>query len=190
MIRWPLLIACLLLNACTNLPRAIKDAPVGDLQFGSVQEDISAYSGSAVRWGGTIVTVENEEHSTWVQVLSYPLNRFGQPMLEEPVQGRFLVQSRKFLDPAIYIKGLEITVAGMLNGSAERMVGKKSITLPVVQAEENYLWPDYDRGGYRFSRYRPYYYDHYPYRYYHHRSFYRHPHRYHGHRFFRHYACY
>ena len=44
----------------------------------------------------------------------YPLNYYGRPQLNKPSEGRFVIKSTEFLDPAVYAKDKEITVAGTL----------------------------------------------------------------------------
>ncbi len=156
--RWVIILAILLLGACSNLPTAIKDAPSTEVQLQDVQNNIEAYKGSSVRWGGTIVQVENDEDASWIHVLYYPLKGYGRPRLNRSSQGRFLMHSEKFLDPAVYAKGTQITVAGVLTGDTERMIGKKTLKLPVINVSHDYIWPTYSRSGYYGSLgFYPYY---------------------------------
>ena len=168
--KWYLLPVCLLLNACSNLPSAIENAPAYDLTYNEASQNIAKYKKAPVRWGGVIVDVENEQTKTLVQVLYYPLNRYGRPKLDEPNEGRFLIEQPEFLDPAVYTKCSEITVAGIIKGDDERTIGKKVMRLPLILATTIYLWPTYVRSnyyqgyGYGFD-YDPYYggYGFYPY---------------------------
>lgn len=173
-----LLLICLLLNACSNLPPAIENPPPFDITYSQATQNITHFKDSPVRWGGVIVDVENEQTYSLVQVLYYPLNNYGRPKLNNPNEGRFVIKSPEFLDPAIYTKDTEITVAGTLIGDIERTIGKKKLTLPQVSASVIHLWPEYDRysyygyGGYGgFGYSYPYYVYpywggfYYPYRY-------------------------
>jgi outer membrane lipoprotein len=144
-----LLIACLLLSACSNLPPAIEDPPAFDLSYQEALINISRYKNAPVRWGGTIVEVENEPSFSAIQVLLYPLGSFGRPDTDEPHQGRFVLKSTEFLDPAVYTKDTAITVAGTLEGDTERTIGKKVLRLPLVAAKQIHLWQEID--------YYPYY---------------------------------
>ena len=91
--------------------------------------------------GGSIIDVDNEQDYTLIQVLSYPLDFTGRPQFSKPSQGRFVIKSSEFLDPAVYAKDREITVAGVLEGDIERTVGKKTVRLPLVSSISMYLWP-------------------------------------------------
>jgi outer membrane lipoprotein len=155
-----LLLACLALSACVGLPSAVRDVPVKDVSYGEASEHPERYKDVAVRWGGVIIDVDNEENATLVQVLSYPLNFYGRPQLTKPSEGRFVIKSSEFLDPAVYAKDREITVAGALEGDIQRMIGKKAVQLPLISSTAIYLWPVYQNspygygygfGGYGFS---------------------------------------
>jgi outer membrane lipoprotein len=83
-----------------------------------------------------------------VQVLSHPLSYYGRPQLSKPSEGRFVIKSSDFLDPAVYAKDKEITVAGTLNGDIERSIGKKTIRLPLLSSTAIYLWPVFQNNPY------------------------------------------
>ncbi len=153
------LLICLLLTACSSVPPTIENPPAFDLSYHSALQDLNRYKNVPVRWGGVVAEVENEQNDSLVQVLFYPLNSYGRPMLDEQPEGRFVVKSTKFLDPLIYAKNSEITVAGTLNGSTDSTVGKKVMSVPLVVATTLYLWPDYNSnnyygyGGYGYGSY-------------------------------------
>ncbi len=130
------------LTACSSMPPVLENAPAIAVQLNEVRNNVAAYQGKPVRWGGTIIEVENEADSSRIQILYYPLNSTGRPVVTENTQGRFIIQSRNFLDPAIYKKDAKITVTGALNGSAERTIGKKVLLLPVIDLENSFLWPE------------------------------------------------
>jgi outer membrane lipoprotein len=155
-----LLLICLLLNACSNLPLAIKNPPLFDFSYTQAIQKIANYKDAPVRWGGIIVDVENEQNFTLVQVLYYPLDSDGEPETDRQNEGRFLIKSLEFLDPAVYTKNTKITVAGTLTGDLERSIGKKVMRLPLISATTIYLWPVYEYSnyydGYGYG-YNPYY---------------------------------
>lgn len=165
--KWFLFISILFLHACSNLPANIKNPPNVDIQLHHVTNS-NNYQNYPVRWGGTIIDVENNANETKIQILFYPLNYYGRPKLNNPSSGRFLTISKQFLDPAIYAKGTEITVVGTLQGTLEKMIGKKIITEPIVAIDSHYVWPQYPKNYYRSidcysNRYRYPYYRYYPY---------------------------
>ncbi|SFF05071.1 Slp family lipoprotein [Nitrosomonas sp. Nm166] len=156
-----LLLPCLLLSACVGLPPAIENAPAIQLSYNQVSRDINSYKDAPVRWGGVIIDVENEEQSSLMQILFYPLDYRGRPQLYKAGEGRFVVKSTEFLDPVIYAKDKEITVAGVIIGNIERTVGKKIIQVPLLSATAIYMWPPY-RSYYDYRNYGPYPYFGYP----------------------------
>ncbi len=143
-------ICLLLLSACSNLPTAIENPPLYDISYSEATRNIAHFKNAPVRWGGVIIDVENEQNFSLVQVLYYPLGSYGRPKLDKPNEGRFLFKSNDFLDPAVYKKDTEITVAGTLNGDIERKVGNKTLRLPLILSTVIHLWPAYvyAPGGY------------------------------------------
>ncbi len=160
-----LLLISLLLGACSQLPPAIQDPPLYDLSYNEAIKNIASLKNAPVRWGGIIVEVENEQDFSLLQVLSYPLSSDGRPLTEQPHQGRFLIKSAEFLDPAVYVKNTEITVAGTLIGDLKRNIGNRVMYLPLLSATAIHLWPAYVYDGYydNFGYYYSPYYGAYPY---------------------------
>ncbi|MDD2659852.1 MAG: Slp family lipoprotein [Methylococcales bacterium] len=159
-----LLICILFLSACSNLPPAIEEPPLYDISYNEAARNIAQFKDAPVRWGGVIIDVENEQNFSLVQVLYYPLNSYGRPRTDKPNGGRFLIKSPEFLDPAVYTKDTEITVAGTLNGDVERKIGNKSLRLPMILAKVIHLWPANTYSNYYGYGYPYYgYYGYYPY---------------------------
>lgn len=160
--KYILAIACLILQACSNLPPAIQDPPAFDLSYQEALNNSAKHKNAPVRWGGTIVEIENEPGYSALQVLLYPLGSYGRPDLDEANQGRFVVKNPEFLDPAVYKKDTVITVAGILEGVAERKIGNRTLILPLVLATHIHLWQEVDYypyyGGYGGFGYGPGYY--------------------------------
>lgn len=163
-----------LLVACSNLPPAIENPPLYDISYSEATRNIAHFKEAPVRWGGAVIDVENEQNYSVVQVLYYPLNSYGRPQLDKPNEGRFLIKSPEFFDPAVYTSKTEITVSGTLKGDVERSVGNKSLRLPMIAAKVIHLWPAYEPrnyygyGGYGYGGFGygyPYYgyYGYYPY---------------------------
>src|SRR3569833_4783275 len=71
-----------LLGACASQgPRPIREAPLGptlELVRGHVQQ----YIGTDVRWGGSIVKVENRPAETVLEIVARPLQDYGRPAEE------------------------------------------------------------------------------------------------------------
>ena len=151
----------LFLGACGSMPPVIRDFSAVDMPYQLVSQNTDSYQGTPIRWGGTVIEVENETDSSLVQILYYPLDRDGFPQTNHTGEGRFAVRTSDFLDPAILIRNSKVTVIGTLSGGIERLVGNKLIRIPLISSEAIYLWPK-DYGSTRTYGY-PYGYYPYPY---------------------------
>lgn len=169
---------CLSLIGCASYP--VIPSPEDNRRLDEVESDLDAYYGSPVRWGGTIVSVENTEQFTWIEVLERKLDRYGFPDPYSQSDGRFFIKEPSFLDPKVYTEGRRITVLGTLTGSVERKIGDAPYQYPIVEAQEHHLWESERRYTYypRDYYYYPFYYYPYDYDYYYYRPFF-YGHRYH-----------
>ena len=138
-------VSSLLVAGCSTLPPTLSESPPGDPTLRDVRGNATDHQGMRVRWGGVIMSVENEADKTWIQILQKRLNGQGRPRDEQDSEGRFLMWTDGFLDPGIYAEGRRITVFGEVNGQAERTIGRRVLMLPVIKALDHYLWKDYDR---------------------------------------------
>ncbi|MGF1613713.1 MAG: Slp family lipoprotein, partial [Gammaproteobacteria bacterium] len=131
-----------------------------------------AYAGKPVRWGGSIVSVNNEESGAWIEVVDHELNRYGMPEIRDRSPGRFMIRTAQFLDPAIYAPGRLVTVAGTLTGGREGSIGAYIYHFPVVRPINLHLWSYEAVHG----RHRPRYHlgVHYGHGHFHRRGFHRH----------------
>lgn len=158
-----------------TIPLDIREAPAGDLKLAEIGDNVNVHTGSSVRWGGIIQAIDNKQQGTWLEIEEHALDKYGKPVPGSPSEGRFIARISDSLDPEAYAPGREITVAGQLEGRVEESVGKGVSSLPLVEAEEHYLWDRDDSiffpGQYayryyprRYPHYDPYYdYGYYPY---------------------------
>lgn len=151
----------LLVSGCaSNIPQEIQDPPIADPTVNQVRDNIDEYTGSTVRWGGIIASVENRENETWIEVVAQDLGSYGQPQEEDSSYGRFLVRIEKFIDPQIYAKGRELTVAGVVESRIVRPIGEHPYTYPLIRATSHYLWPEYAERDRRSNYFLRYHYGH------------------------------
>ena len=132
---------CLLLASCaSNVPAPIRESVPGDPGLATVRSDPATYVGTKVRWGGQIISVENNPNDTDVQIVGRRLERSGRPVSEDQSAGRFIARFAGFIDPAIYEANRELTVVGALIEPKRGKVGEREYTFPVVAVESDQLW--------------------------------------------------
>ena len=142
----------ILLSGCSHIPEVIRQAPLHDIQIQDVATgSFSVHQNKIARWGGKLLDVTNDEASSTLQLLAFPLNSYGKPNLNASPLGRFLVRSREFLDPARYTNDSELTISGRLVGVAARKVGQKTLKLAVIEPQKIYIWPEYQPMQYGYS---------------------------------------
>jgi len=81
-------------------------------------------------------------NETEIEVVQKQVSSSGEPYLTDKSEGRYLVVVDRFLDPAIYRSGRDITVAGEVQGSVQRRLGEIDYRYPVIAAVELHLWKE------------------------------------------------
>jgi outer membrane lipoprotein len=115
--------------------------------FSSLQKTPGDYKGEVVMLGGRIIEIKASSSLSEITVLQLVIDSGGRPLNPDQSGGRFIVQARKFLDPAIYQKDLYLTVVGTLKGSRVGLIGGFRYAYPLVDAIEIKLWPEGMRTG-------------------------------------------
>lgn len=137
-----LLLATALVTACSgSAPELIKKTPINEISVNQVQKEVEPFIGHRVRWGGTIIAVENMKDKTVIELLSRPLSKGGEPIADNPGIGRFLARTAGFVDPTEYPLGRLLTVSGTIDKLITRSVGEYPYRYPVVEIDTLYLWP-------------------------------------------------
>ncbi len=109
--------------------------------FEALRADPDAFKGRTVILGGDILKTENTPQQTSIEILQKPLDRFESPHITDQTAGRFIARCEQYLDPAIYDKGRQITVAGTVLGRYEGQVGEAAYLYPLISCSELHLWP-------------------------------------------------
>lgn len=133
-----------ILAGCSNLPVAIQDSPQPDISLSQTNQNMAQHQNQTVRWGGKIVQVENDNAGSTIHIVQLPLKHYGRPDADQYKNsaGRFIVITTKYLDPQIYQQDRLITISGTISGERNITVDKREMQVPVVNLEENYLWPE------------------------------------------------
>jgi outer membrane lipoprotein len=108
--------------------------------FNTVQQEPEKYKSQTVMWGGKVITIKTNNHLMEMVVLQLDLGNRHRPLDNDQSQGRFIIRSSQFLDPAIYPQGTLITVVGPLTGSTVRNIGEMQYRYPVIDITEIKKW--------------------------------------------------
>lgn len=118
--------------------------------FSDLQKTPEAYKAEVIMLGGKILETNISSTLSELTVLQLALGNNDQPVNLDQSRGRFLVQSKQFLDPEIYQKGMLLTLVGILKGSKVRVIGSFDYVYPLVEPIEIKLWPKEMQTGPRF----------------------------------------
>ncbi len=133
--------AGVLLTGCAStVPKSIATPPPGNPVVAEVRSDLARFLGAQVRWGGTIVAVENKASQTWIELVSRGLTSNGRPLSDSQSGGRFIARFQGFIDPMDYVAGGSLTVAGTVADKVERPIGEFLYAFPVVAVTSSVLW--------------------------------------------------
>jgi outer membrane lipoprotein len=135
--------AALLDSGCATapFPQELTRSVDRALTLKELRAQPTAHTGARVILGGDIVATLPKPGETEIEVLSRRLGGGDVPERGDNTDGRFLVRSREFLDPAVYARGRRLTVLGMVAGAEDRRVGELPYSYPVINAERIKLWP-------------------------------------------------
>jgi outer membrane lipoprotein len=109
--------------------------------FAALQKAPSQHTGEIVMFGGKVIDTKSSPTSSEITVLQLPVDTTHRPKDGDQSQGRYIVQSKQFLDPAIYQAGSLLTVVGKVTGSEVRSIGGFQYVYPLVEAIEIKPWP-------------------------------------------------
>src|SRR5690606_12703316 len=90
------------------------------------------FIGQTILVGGTILSAETLQEGTFIEVLTHPTDRRGEPELNEPAVGRFLLLHPGYLDTLIYQEGRRIVAAGRIIGERRMENDETSRAFPLL----------------------------------------------------------
>lgn len=143
------------LISCSPFSSTVKKETRGQPSFSQLIRNPQAYKGRTVMFGGTIAQTKNLKNTTLIEVIQKPLDSStDRPLDTDRSGGRFLIASKKFLDPSIYSKDRAVTVVGKVLGVQPGVIGKRSYAYPVIGATQIHLWSEsYYYPGYYYPGY-------------------------------------
>lgn len=152
------LLSCGTVVSCApTFSKQLRNRALPPIPFQELLERGEAHRGEVVILGGYVLKAVNEQDGSLLTILQAPLDSQDRPKSRDLSEGRFLIRTKRFLDPEIYSKGRKLSVGGIVSGVRSQPLGKHLYPYPVIEAEELHLWP-------KETRYvRPYHdYWHYP----------------------------
>ena len=151
----------LLLSSCAPvLQQDIMDRATREFSLSDIKNNPEAYKGSLFVLGGSIVNTKLTAKGSQIEALYIPVDSRGylKDVELSSSDGRFLAifpKERGTLDPLIYRKGRDITVAGEFLGTQSGKIDEAEYIYPVFGIVQIYLWKE--------REYYPYYYPYPPY---------------------------
>lgn len=133
-------LALLLAGCASTIPDPIRQAPTDAPTLEEARTDVEEYRGTTVRWGGTLLAVENRAEGARLEILARPLESNGRPESADASPGRFVADMDGVADPALFTLGREITVVGRLDGLVQGRIGEYTYDYPRVVIQHHYLW--------------------------------------------------
>lgn len=125
---------------CAVMSRDVQDKAMAPVPFNELIGRVDQYKGQTVILGGYVVSVENQKNQTRIVAVQTSLGMGQRPNSKDLSQGRLIMHYDGFLDPEVYKKDREITVAGrVLNSSANDP--QPPYPYLEIALEEIHLWP-------------------------------------------------
>lgn len=135
-----LLAAPLLAGCATAFPPPALEGVNRAATVAALRADVTPYLGQRALVGGEILATQTRPGQTEIELLSRPLRYDDSPERTDTSDGRALIRTAQFLDPAVFAKGRRITVVGRVTGAEERVIGDLPYRYPVITSEQIRLW--------------------------------------------------
>jgi outer membrane lipoprotein len=134
------ILAVFLTGCATGISSQARSSVTYTGPFSEVQMRPENFINETVMWGGRVIEIKAGTDVTEIVVLQLELTGQGYPRESDRSQGRFLIRSPRFMDPAIYPEGTLITLVGKVEGSESRLIGQMPYIYPVVSVIEIKKW--------------------------------------------------
>lgn len=111
------------------------------ITFEQFQADPPSFKGKTVILGGLIAQVRTVKNGTRIEIVQKELDYWGKPRRTDRTGGRFIVHQSRTLDVLVFAPGREITIAGEITGTEEKLQDESTVPYPLINAREIKLWP-------------------------------------------------
>ncbi|QCR35980.1 Slp family lipoprotein [Nissabacter sp. SGAir0207] len=133
-------LTALALSGCVSVPDEIKGTtPTPQQNLAAVQNAPQLYVGQEARFGGSVVSMDNEPRRTRLEIAAVPLDSAARPILGERSTGRVVAYINGFVDP-VDLRGQLVTVVGPITGSERGKIGQTDYTFVVMNANSYKRW--------------------------------------------------
>lgn len=137
-----LVLVALTVMGCGHvMSEAVRRNADRSIPFAALQANPDSYRGRTVILGGQIMQTQNTPEGTFMEVIHKPLDGDDRPIHTDYSEGRFMARCERYLDPAVYTKGRQITLGGRILGAQAGQIGEMPYTYPLVSCLEVHLWP-------------------------------------------------
>lgn len=128
------------LSGCVTVPDAIKGtSPTPQQDLTQVMNAPQLYVGQEARFGGKVVSIDNQQGKTRLEIATVPLDSGARPVLGEPSRGRIYADVNGFLDPVDF-RGQLVTVVGPISGTVDGKVGETAYKFMLMQVNGYKRW--------------------------------------------------
>ena len=130
----------LILGCAAGISQQARSQVTYNGSFAELQAAMDRHMGEIVILGGKVIETKGYPTFSEITVLQLPLGKKDRPQDGDRSDGRYLIRSEQFVDPAIYRQGSLLTVVGRLSGSEVRSIGEFQYVYPLVEAIEIKRW--------------------------------------------------
>jgi len=137
-----------------------------DVTLNWLRETPEVFAGKLFILGGVIANTKVTAQGSELEALYVPVDSYGNLKEGSRMEGRFLAlypPSAGLLDPVIYKRGREVTLAGEFVEIRKGKIDEMDYAYPVFEIKEIYLWQE--PRAYYYAPYYGYPYYAYPYPY-------------------------
>jgi outer membrane lipoprotein len=118
----------------------------------------ASFKGKLFIFGGVIVNTRITSEGSLIEAIYVPVNKRGVPQEVQAISARFLALFPKdsgLLEPSVYKKNREVTIAGIYEGVRTGKINKAEYTFPFFVIRQIYLWREEELYP-AYSPYGPY----------------------------------
>ncbi len=132
-----------ILTSCAPVLRYdLMKSGILDVPPSAIKDNPEVYRDRLFILGGIIVDTKVTEEGTLIEAIYVPVDSYGYLKGVGPSDGRYLALYEGFLDPLIFRKDREITLAGEFIENRRGRIGEMDYVYPLFRIKELYLWEE------------------------------------------------